>query len=67
MKRLTQKQYAKQGGCPFCGSDQIQGAEINMEGLECWQEISCTDCGREWYDIYELKRYEEIVRATVAV
>jgi len=55
---LSDEQYLKKAAtCPFCGSDNISGEEISIEGNEAWQEVSCNDCESSWQDIYELVGY----------
>lgn len=48
--------------CPKCGSDEIEGDDISVEGNEVWQECGCLVCNAEWNDIYEFKRQEIISR-----
>jgi hypothetical protein len=40
-------------GCPHCGGS-IEGGSMSFESGEICQQISCTDCGEEWNDIYKL-------------
>lgn len=60
-KRLSDAEYAKQGGyvCPFCGSINIEGvAGVDVEGGSATQEIRCTNCDRAWQDVYRLIGYQ---------
>ena len=56
---MSSKEYAEAGDsmCPHCGSDQIEGASINIEGNKAYQDISCLDCEKEWTDVYTLTGY----------
>lgn len=58
-KRLTQNKvnkYVLDGGCecPFCGSTQIEGREVEVMAGSAFQEMSCLACGAEWDDVYHL-------------
>lgn len=44
--------------CPVCNSDQIEGAEINIEGIFAEQEITCVDCNSAWLDVYTLTKFD---------
>lgn len=54
--------YVQKGGscCPFCGSDQIEGSSIDVDGGHALQKVGCNDCDAEWNDVYRLSGYEEI-------
>ena len=59
MATLTKEQkenYLKEGGgiCPFCKSPDISGGQVQVEGTEAWQEVSCSDCDERWRDVYKL-------------
>lgn len=61
MKQLTDEEYVAKSGysCPFCGSDQITGDAWETTGQAATQEVSCNDCNKAWYDVYELVGYED--------
>ena len=42
--------------CPQCGNWDIVGSEVVIEGANAIQEVSCSACGTEWHDVYELAR-----------
>lgn len=48
--------YAAGGGirCPFCGSRNIRGEHIEVEGGKAYQEVGCDDCDKSWLDEYKL-------------
>jgi hypothetical protein len=50
------KEYIKNGGrrCPYCGSDEIEGDDLDFEAEGIYQEVYCLDCENEWYDIHKL-------------
>ena len=57
---FTSEEYVALDGikCPFCGSIDISADEWNAEGSS--QAVHCDNCGKFWWDIYELKGYEII-------
>lgn len=60
-KRLSQDEYVQKKGnyCPFCGACEFEGHEITVEAGKAFQEVTCNECGKGWYDIYQLVSYEE--------
>jgi hypothetical protein len=54
--------HIKQGSikCPYCGSEDITGEEVEIEENMATQEVFCSDCERGWRDIYKLVDVEEI-------
>lgn len=50
------KKYVEGGGavCPYCGSHDVSGGSINIEGAGAYQEITCQACDEEWVDCYTL-------------
>lgn len=61
-KVLAAKQLkrAQESRCPYCGHDQVEGDHVQIESGEAWQQVSCDDCDRRWYEIYTLTRIGEI-------
>lgn len=64
-RSLTAEQKAKYlesggRGCPFCGSDDIEGDRIDAEGDTVAQRVRCLDCGKAWDDVYALSDVEEV-------
>lgn len=59
--RLSQKEYADQGGneCPVCGETDLNYDTFEVEGCFVYQQVSC-GCGVLWYDTYELMGYGEV-------
>jgi hypothetical protein len=58
---LTSDEYAKDGGaCPACGSDQIGGGPVTIEGAAAFQEVSCLECDATWEDVYRLTGYRSL-------
>ena len=64
MSRLTDEQKTKYlenpGHCPNCGSEQIEGGSIDVEGENAYQQVSCNDCDQQWNDIYQLVGVEGV-------
>lgn len=56
---LSEKEYLKKGGnlCPFCGSDEITGGPVEIDGACALQEVSCLFCGAVWWDSFLLAGY----------
>lgn len=40
--------------CPICGSDQIEGGPVDIQGAYAVQEVGCIECGAQWDDLYNL-------------
>lgn len=60
MTGITAKQKAsylnasKPNLCPSCGSDEIEGGSVSIEGKKAIQECSCLNCESQWKDTYSL-------------
>ncbi len=63
------KPYIESGGvaCPFCESSNIEGRQFDVQAGTAWQPMSCTDCNREWNDVYRLDAISEIRQSEVPV
>ena len=46
---------ANGGMCPFCGSGDIEGGPVEIDGCEAWQNVSCHDCEEECQDLFKLQ------------
>ena len=46
-------------GCPACGCDAIEGQSYDYETGTIYQPMTCTECGADWVDCYELDRLLE--------
>ncbi len=42
------------GACPECGNISIDGSSFDFEGTDVRQELTCADCGAEWFDTFTL-------------
>lgn len=40
--------------CPYCGSGDITGSQIDVEGNSAIQEVTCDNCDARWHDVYKL-------------
>jgi len=58
---LNNEQYIAEGGtrCPFCGSLDIEGQEVNIDAGQAWQDVYCNHCRKEWQDTYTLTGYAD--------
>ena len=54
------RRHVESGGvcCPRCGSADISGDEVDIEGGLAIQEVGCVECSILWRDIYALKSIE---------
>jgi DNA-directed RNA polymerase subunit RPC12/RpoP len=62
------KPYTQRRGvaCPFCASSNIEGRQFDVQAGTAWQPMNCTDCGREWNDVYRLDTISEIRQPEVS-
>lgn len=42
------------GACPICGSTDLSGGSIDLEGGAVYQEVTCQACEAHWTDCYHL-------------
>lgn len=57
----TNEEYVKSSNrCPFCDSHEIEGGTFGVDGGGCYQEVTCLNCGKAWYDDYDLVGYTEL-------
>ena len=59
---MNKEEYIETGGtsCPFCGSGEIEGGFVEVNGGSAHQKIRCLLCGEEWHDIYKLIDIERV-------
>jgi transcription elongation factor Elf1 len=59
MKPMTNEEHTRHAetGCPVCRSEQVTGAEIEIEAAGAVQTCGCNDCGASWVDVYALTEY----------
>jgi transposase-like protein len=59
IQKMSQKQYVKIDGirCPYCGSDNIKGEDIEVDAGIAIQDVFCEDCDKSWSDTYKLTGY----------
>ena len=50
--------------CPECGSIQIEGGNVQIDGKEAWQPVSCLHCRTTWTEVYEASARLDIERGT---
>ncbi len=50
--------------CPTCKSGQIEGGNIQIDGREAWQPVSCLNCGSTWTEVYVANLRTNIERET---
>ena len=69
MTPMTSEEYVEYNGlrCPVCGKRNCMDAQgVDIIGSEAIQEVTCTNCGSAWYDVYKLERYELIEQGEVS-
>lgn len=44
--------------CPRCGSGNLNFSHIILQDKSAHQDVSCSDCGFLYWDLYELSGYE---------
>lgn len=50
----------KPNGCPFCGSENIEGmGDMDFGYNKIYSRIECRDCKEFWEDVYTLTGIEE--------
>lgn len=58
LPKLTEAQkaayLADSSKCPYCGSSDIEGGEVDCQGDNHYQDIQCNACDRTWTDTYSL-------------
>jgi hypothetical protein len=56
----AQAYLARRGeGCPVCGETALEGDSYGWVDGTIYQSITCTACGENWVDVYELDRILE--------
>jgi DNA-directed RNA polymerase subunit RPC12/RpoP len=62
LTRVRKKQYMDNGGniCPYCGSNDLDCSRFHSDNACAWQNITCSDCKKEWRDVYTLTDIEKI-------
>jgi formate dehydrogenase maturation protein FdhE len=59
-KPMTNKEYLSHSGnkCPFCGSHNISGREVQTDCDYAWRKVDCNDCDKEWTENFKMTGYE---------
>lgn len=60
--RMTEAQYTALRGCrcPSCGSSDVEGGFVNIDGGTASQAVCCGECGAGWSDTYTLMGYADL-------
>ena len=53
----------KNGICPECSSEEIEGDSVEIEDGEAIQEVTCIHCNAIWYDVYKLTNQIRVISA----
>ena len=48
--------------CPACGSEQVRGGFVEVDGGWAHQRVDCLDCECSWLDDYALVGYWDLQR-----
>jgi len=56
LREERKEYYLKNEGtnCPFCGSDNLEGQNVDINDGIILQYIICKNCDNTWTDIYKL-------------
>ena len=46
--------------CPYCGANVSNYSDLTVDGETVSQRVSCSECRKEWFEVYELKWIEPI-------
>lgn len=62
MEVLKVKAYLRgENTCPACGvCDDVEGQEVEIIGIEFYQDVQCLVCDATWTDVYSLDRIENL-------
>ena len=58
-KERQERYLVQPDRCPYCGSSDLTGGSVTMEGGACSQRVWCSDCDHSWYDCYTLVGFTE--------
>ncbi|MCK5607650.1 hypothetical protein KAR91_37545 [Candidatus Pacearchaeota archaeon] len=60
---MTDKEYVEKGdsSCPVCGSVEVEGGSVDIDGVIACQYVHCKDCESEWQDMYRLTGFKLVV------
>lgn len=60
-KPISNEKYLRNPNqCPACQGKDISAGELNADGNETWQEITCENCGATWNDCFKLYGYANL-------
>ena len=61
LTKEAKREYLETKGtaCPFCGSEQLDGGFVEIDGGHAYQPMSCLEGGKQWSDVYVLDDMEE--------
>lgn len=56
LSERAKTEYVENGGvvCPYCGSGNLDGGFVEIDGGGASQTVRCLDCYRSWTDLYTL-------------
>lgn len=59
----AEERYVSAGGafCPHCGSRDIVGGGIEVDGATAFQAVQCQACESDWVDQYTLSGFSDLV------
>lgn len=59
LRQMALEQHAE-GKCPACGSEEIEGKTVEIEGTQAYQRVRCITCRSRWTDVYVLNRFLDL-------
>ena len=57
---ISQAEYKVDERCPVCESTMVEGGHVDINNGHAYQNITCTDCGASWKDVYKLQQYRNL-------
>lgn len=60
LETFKSKPNKKEGSCPDCHSEHVDGGAVEIETGQARQKVSCTNCEAEWVDVYKLVARDKI-------
>lgn len=49
---------AGEAKCPICGSEDVNGTFVAVEGSQAWQKVYCDACEAVWHEVYTMTSVE---------
>jgi len=60
-KEQEQKYIKNPTYCPYCNSRNLDAEVLHLDGNQAYTNVECSNCKKEWTEIYTLTHIEEVV------